>query len=417
MPKPRLAGFAFAFALHLGAIGLLVWLSMPTRSGDPAGRQPAISAAPKPPPTPTSREAERLADIDRYLPRPPDVSVWGFTFDLRKVRSRWSDLFPFVTAPPRLDVDAAARRASSTRGFVFVDPDRIPASEPPARPALAMSPSGIQQLIDRAWSRRERWSRFARFVNLANGYHPDDGRLPAVIRAYVAQNMLQPYEEMSLPDPTRWMLLVLAADDRDYLEFVEGYVRAHPGTRGSTEMLFLVDALMQGSRASLNVFFRTNPRRDLQWTYQENTDAFWLFDSLREHYRKVLAERGLTSAGAIERYYDAERLKLLETVLRQTPDGYRASDARFVIGKIHWAQGERRAAIREWRRMQVAPGDAFVTTYARVLQAMAARPAGGEEPDPATVAAIDAALQAERAQQSTFQFDRLRRFGHGPYTF
>ena len=48
-----------------------------------------------------------------------------------------------------------------------------------------------------------------------------------VIRAYVAQNMLQRYQEMSLPDPSRWAMLVLAADDQDYLDFVGG-VRARP---------------------------------------------------------------------------------------------------------------------------------------------------------------------------------------------
>ena len=48
-------------------------------------------------------------------------------------------------------------------------------------------------------------------------------------------------------------------------------------------MLFLVDALMEGSSNTLRILLRTRPRRDLQWTYQENPDAFWLFDSLREY--------------------------------------------------------------------------------------------------------------------------------------
>jgi hypothetical protein len=193
MPGRRFAGFTVALALHLSAVALLVWLSIPTRSGNAAPRQAAMLAvAPTPPaaPKPRSREDEIRADLDRHLPKPADVRVWGFTFDLRKVRSRWSALFPFVTAPPRFDVDAGTRRASSSRGFVFVDPDRARPGEPPAKPALVMSPSAIQRLVDGAWSRRERWSRFARFVNLAHAYHPDDGRLPAVIRAYVAQNML-----------------------------------------------------------------------------------------------------------------------------------------------------------------------------------------------------------------------------------
>ena len=421
MPGGRFVGFAVALALHLSVVTLLVWLSMPTRS-HAGGRQAALPALPRTPepqpkPKPKSREEEIREDIDRYLPKPPDVRVWGFTFDLRKVRSRWSALFPFVTAPPRFDAELEARRASSSRGFVFVDPDRAPAAEPPARPALAMSPSAIQRLVDRAWSRRERWSRFATFMNLANAYHPDDGRLPAVIREYVRQNMLQPYEEMSLPDPSRWAMLVLAADDQDYVDFVGGYLRDHPGTRGATEMLFLADALMQGNSDTLGILLRTRPKRDLQWTYQENPDAFWLFDSLREYYGDVLDKRGLKSAGAVARYYDDQRLALLATVLKQTPAGYRAGDAHFVMGKIHWARAERRAAVRQWRQMRVAANDAFVATYARIVQALEQLPAGVDEPDPSTIARIDAALETERRAWTAFQYDRLRRFGHGAYTF
>jgi len=420
MPRRRVVGFAFALALHLSTIALLVWLSMPTLSRRAGGQQAAMPVSPRmrePAPKPKSREDEVREDIDRYLPKPPDVRVWGFTFDLRKVRSRWSALFPFVTSPPRFDVDAASHPPSSSRRFVFVDPNRVPAAEPPARPALVMSSSAIQRLVDRAWTRRERWSRFATFVNLANAYHPDDGRLPAVIRAYVAQNMLQPYQEMSLPDPSRWAMMVLAADDQDYLDFVGGYVRDHSGTRGATEMLFLVDALMQGSSDTLGTLLRTRPRRDLQWTYQENTDAFWLFDSLREYYGEVLRKRGLSSAGDVARYYEDRRLDLLATVLRQTPAGYRAGDARYVVGQIHWTRGDRRAAVREWRQIQAAPDDAFAKTYTAILRALESLPGGVEEPDPTTRGRIDAALEAEQRRWAAFQFDRLRQFGHGPYTF
>jgi hypothetical protein len=415
----RFGGFAFALALHLSAIGFLVWLSMPTPSpggGLPEATSPALRPAP-PAPTPISREDEVRKDLDRYLPKPPDVTVWGFTFDLRKVRSRWSALFPFVTAPPRFDADGAARRASSSRRFVFVDPGRALPADPPARPALILTPPAMQRLVDRTWSRRERWARFSTLVNLANVYHPDDGRLPALIRAYVAQNMLQPYEEMSLPDPSRWALLVLAADDQDYLEFAVEYVREHPGTRGATEMLFLVDALMQGSRSTLEILLRTRPRRDLQWTYTENPDAFWLFESLREYYGSVVDKRGLKGAGEVGRFYDEQRLTLLAAVLRQTPAGYRAGDARFVIGKIHWARGDHRAAIREWRQMRSSPDDAFATSSARIGQALARLPAGVEDPDPPTIASIDAALAAEHQAWTAFHYDRLRQFGYGSYMF
>jgi hypothetical protein len=95
MPGRRLVGFAFALVLHLSTIALLVWLSMPTLSRHAGARQAAMPASPRTPERatkPKSREDEVRDDIDRYLPKPPDVRVWGFTFDLRKVRSRWSAL-------------------------------------------------------------------------------------------------------------------------------------------------------------------------------------------------------------------------------------------------------------------------------------------------------------------------------------
>ena len=104
-------------------------------------------------------------------------------------------------------------------------------------------------------------------------------------------------------------------------------------------------------------------------------------------------------------------------MLRQTPAGYRAGDARFVIGKIHWARGDRRAAIREWRQMRAAADDAFAASYAPIVQALERLPVAVEEPDPATIAHIDAALEAERRTWAAFEYDRLRRFGHGAYTF
>ena len=131
----------------------------------------------------------------------------------------------------------------------------------------------------------------------------------------------------------------------------------------------------------------------------------------------MLDKRGLKSAGALARYYEDERLNLLGSVLRQTPAGYRAGDARFVIGKLHWARGDRRAAIREWRKIALAADDAFVATYTRIVHALERLPAADEEPDPATVASIESALDAERQQWAAFHYDRLRQFGHGAYTF
>jgi hypothetical protein len=54
-------------------------------------------------------------------------------------------------------------------------------------------------------------------------------------------------------------------------------VREHPRTRTSTELLFLLDALLQGSRVTLALLLETSPPRQMQWTRQENWQADELF--------------------------------------------------------------------------------------------------------------------------------------------
>src|SRR5690348_6365842 len=93
----RLMSLAVAFALHV----LCLWVLIPpfTTSSSPwetskdEVRTPAAASKPAAAPVETSRQDQREA----YVPSPPSLRVYGFEFDLRKIRVRWRDLFPFVT--------------------------------------------------------------------------------------------------------------------------------------------------------------------------------------------------------------------------------------------------------------------------------------------------------------------------------
>jgi hypothetical protein len=414
----RLAGFSVALTLHLICVSMLVWLSLPETA--PAANRPSTAAAVTPVAPATSEtapptEAQVRDDIGKYLPSPPSVRVWGFQFDVRKIRARWSALFPFVTAPPSFD--AAPRLQLASSRVVFVDPQAPPPVLPPAKPVLTMSRAAIQQLMDRTWARRDRWSHFAEFVKLAGSYHPNDGRLPSVIRAWVEQNSLQPYEDTTLPDPRRWAMLALAADHQDFVDFIARYVREHPGTRTATEMLFLVDALMQGSRETLVLLLETSPQRHMAWTRTESYEAYVLFGALREYYGAYLDKRGLGTSDAIRQKYDALRLQVLSTVLRVTPQAYRAGDAQFLIGAIKWAQDDLRGAVNAWREMRVAADDRYVEPASQILRVLHGPSESSVTPGSDTAARIRTILAGERRKWTSFQFDRLRQFGHAFSTF
>jgi hypothetical protein len=404
MDRRRLASLSLALTLHVFCVLVLIPGWSGPDEGEKAATQAATPVAPPDEPAPAPKPADEKTDeIGKYLPRPTTLRVWGFDFDVAKIRTRWNALFPFITAPPSLDAEPHLQTASQR--LVFGDPLAPPPALPPARPRLVMSETAMQQLLDRTWARRDRWIRFDEFAALVDAYHPTDGRLPAVIRAYIEQNALQPYEDTTFPDPRRWAMLALAADHQDFVGFIAPYVRAHPRTRTATELLFLLDALMQGSRETLALLLETSPRREMAWTRQENWQAWELFASLRDYYGELLEKRGLETPDAVRHEYDALRIDVLSRLVQLTPDGYRASDALFLIGRIRWQQGDREGAARAWRQMRVVRGDRYAETSARILDALA-------DSSRVDSARIDAALEAEHRRWVALQFDRLRRFGY-----
>jgi hypothetical protein len=216
MDRRRLASLSLALTLHVFCLLALIPGSSVSDEGAKEATQAATPVAPPEEPAQPPKPADETDEIGKYLPRPTTLRVWGFDFNVAKIRTRWNALFPFITAPPSLDTEPQLQTASQR--MVFADPLAPPPALPPARPRLVMSEAAMQQLLDRTWTRRDRWSRFDEFVALVGAYHPTDGRLPAVIRAYVEQNALQPYEDTTFPDPRRWAMLALAADHQDFVD-------------------------------------------------------------------------------------------------------------------------------------------------------------------------------------------------------
>src|SRR5207248_2599690 len=151
----------------------------------------------------------------------------------------------------------------------------------------------------------------------------------------------------------------LAADHVEFIGFISGFASAHPGTKATTELLFLLDQLAQANMDALLTLLDTDPAAALAWTREANHDAYDVIVDLRRHFAKQLQRKGVASSDAIAAYYAKARLGILTGILRTTPHGYRASDARFLIGTIHWREGSLGDALRAWRAMAVDPTDAY----------------------------------------------------------
>jgi len=334
----------------------------------------------------------------------------GFTFDFGKVVKRASSLFPFLTGRLSLEHIVATRSRQKSAGLV--NPFARQRHTDERRAVLELREADLQALLDKCWSRRDRWRAFQPIADVARSYHPDAGDLPALLRAYGIQNGLQPYVDTTIRDPRLWTQLGLAADHADFIDFTSRYVSEHGSTKAATELLFLLDKLVQASFDALTALLDTHPSEDLQWTHLVNRDAYAAAVAIRDYYQAHLERLGLSSRDAISAYYAEARLTVLNTILDTTPNGYRANDARFARGAIYWKWGRREEAVGMWREMTIDERDNDVADYSDVLKEMEA--SGGASLD---VRRINRILERQQSRWLSLSYDRLRRFGYHFDTF
>jgi hypothetical protein len=413
MLRRYVSAFAGSLAFHAGVIGALVWLlsvgdPQMVAQATPESAIPAFLVPPEDPKFPGLNPVDpALADTVRTLAQDQRaVSVGGFTFDAGKIAERALVLFPFVSPGVALE-HFGLRLPDGVMVFERARRSRPGQTEGSAGRPLALSETALQALVDRTWARRERWKAFDAIRELASRHSPSDGQLPALLQRYTDQNALQPYRDKATPDPRMWAQLGIAADHVSFIGFIRDYAAAHPSTRARIELLFLLDRIAEASQDALVALLDTDPFTDLRWTRESNQAAYQLAVRLRGHYRAELSRRGLSSPAAMSLHYDGVRLRILEGILRSAPAGYRANDARFLIGTILWRQGRQAEAIRAWRALSCAPTDTYLAACTQLARVFAA-PAG--EADVARQ--ITRVLKGEQGRWWDLSYDRLKRFGY-----
>jgi hypothetical protein len=406
----RIVSLAISGALHAALLALLMLAPLPGRGGVPADDQVTVAVLGFPEPgEPSAAEAitegQELADT---IPDAEALRIPGFVLDVAKIRERQDALFPFLTedltAVNNLRASLAARSATLT----WLSPE-LPRSRS-GLPPLALSDMDLWHLVDEAWSRRERWQNFVKIATLVTEHDPDEGRAPELLRTHLDQNLLQPYYDAETRDPRFWVMLNLAADHAPILRFVSRFVREHPSTRSSTELLFLLDEFAQASRDALLMLMSTEPDRDLRLTRVADPAAYALALAVGDRYRTWLRERNLDATAEIRQHYDGVRLKILTTIIETTPGGYGAADARFLAGRIMWDQNNVADAMRWWREITTDERRMYAPIYTDVLEVV-------RSSSTSKASRISALLGADYRRWLEFSERRLGEFGYRLDTF
>jgi hypothetical protein len=330
--------------------------------------------------------------------------------DVDRIGGHLFVLFPFVT--PGLALDAFFPSVPSSSHLLFENPyARPPVKEiPGGGRRLKMSTSALQALVDTSWTRANRWRAFDAIRRLTVDGDADDERLATLIALYRDQNALQPYADGSVRDLRLWAQLGLAADHVDFISFIRNYASAHPGTKVTTELLFLLDTLAQANADAFAVLVETDQPGDLEWTKATHPRAYLLARQIKREYAGHIVRLGLTSRRAVEAFYARGRLSILTRILQTTPNGYRANDARFLVGEILWNEERTDDALRVWRSMTAGPSDAAYAIAIAQLRT-AVQPA---KPDARNIRFI---LTNQQGRWFSFSDDRLRRFGYRVDTY
>ena len=126
-------------------------------------------------------------------------------------------------------------------------------------------------------------------------------------------------------------------------------------------------------------------------------------------YRAWARERGVEGTTAVRAHFDFVRTRILRTILATSPDGYGASDARFLLGLIQWDAGDSASALRLWRDLGPDGRNVYGEASDAITLAIA-RPGR-------TNATVSSILGAEYRRWLTFSAARLESFGFGFDTF
>jgi hypothetical protein len=339
---------------------------------------------------------------------PESLRIGDLDINVTKIRERALVLFPFLT--PGLSLDHFLRPGlGDLRGSLENPLAAARRRAQPPRQPLDLKDAEVQSLVDRSWSRRDRWAAFEPIGRLVEAHSPNDGQVPRLIQEYAEQNALQPYADADNRDPRLWAQLGLAADHVTFISFIRQYAGAHPATRATTELLFLLDRVAEANRDALRVMRDSDPAEVLGWTRQANPDAYRLINRLRAHYQSELDRRGLKSEDAIDRYYAKVRLAILQGIVETTPGGYRANDARVIAGSIWWRQGDNDAALRIWRAMTPDADGSHLPAGPQISAALRRMEF---PPDAAFRRDIDRILRNDLGRWLMFSQERLARFGY-----
>lgn len=235
-------------------------------------------------------------------------------------------------------------------------------SEKRSKSPLQMSKGERMRYLDRNLPQRKE-EQMKDFMGRFMNYDPDKGDLPLFVRELYYEN-LQRLAYTFSGDPTYFTVDYFQENlnKEDFLKNSLALYSEFKDHKVGAEILFTLENIYEIQARALGLYFQnlaTFPSLSPESRKELRVEVI---RRVLERYKPILKKKNIQSIQEVNELYTKKRLDIMDTLIANTPDGYRRADALFETGRIHWeyAQGletdkripEQQKAVQIWKSIQ-----------------------------------------------------------------
>jgi hypothetical protein len=205
-----------------------------------------------------------------------------------------------------------------------------------SKSALAMSKEDRMKYLDKKLplKKEEQMKDFtSRFMN----YDPDKGDLPLFLRDLYYENLQRLAYSFS-SDPTYFTIDYFQENlnKEDFLRNSLALYSEFKDHKLGVEILFTLENIYEIQARAIGLYFQNLAIFPSLSPESRKTLRVEVIRRVLERYKPIFNEKNIKTLDDVNSLYTKKRLDIMDTLIANTPDGYRRADAIFEKGRIHW---------------------------------------------------------------------------------
>lgn len=226
----------------------------------------------------------------------------------------------------------------------------------PPRSPLSMPKEDRTKYLDRTLKQKKE-KQLDEFISKFMGYNPNKGDLNLFVRDLYYENL----QRLAYPFSNDMSYFAIDyfqenLNKEDFLRQMMATLSSELGTNTGTEILFTIENIYYVQGKALEQYFRARDYLKYSTPEQKQTLRYETLRRVEAKYKNLLIEKKITNVMDAEDAYIKKRLDILDTLLRNTPNFYRARDGIFEKAKILWEYGQ-------WKQDPKLQSDALKLWY------------------------------------------------------